>query len=113
MEFSSRMKDYYDIYYLASKFDFEGKILTEALQKTFSNRGHIFTQNQFEEILGFGQNSAMNTKWKAFVKKSAVEVNDFSFILSKIKDFLAEPFAAAVKSADFNKHWISSEGIWK
>lgn len=26
MEFSSRMKDYYDIYYLANKFDFDGNI---------------------------------------------------------------------------------------
>ena len=43
MEFSSRMKDYYDIYYLANKFDFEGAAMTEALRKTFENRGHIFT----------------------------------------------------------------------
>lgn len=27
------MKDYYDIYYLANKFDFNGIILTKALQK--------------------------------------------------------------------------------
>ena len=33
MEFSSRMKDYYDIYYLANKFDFDGATLTEALRK--------------------------------------------------------------------------------
>ena len=26
------MKDYYDIYYLANKFDFDGKVLTEALK---------------------------------------------------------------------------------
>lgn len=32
MEFSSRMKDYYDIYYLANKFDFDGTILSEALR---------------------------------------------------------------------------------
>ena len=38
MEFSSRMKDYYDIYYLANKFDFDGAVLTEALRKTFVNR---------------------------------------------------------------------------
>lgn len=43
MEFSSRMKDYYDIYYLAHKFDFEGKVLCEALSKTFANREHKFT----------------------------------------------------------------------
>lgn len=31
-EFSSQMKVYYDIYYLANKFDFEGKVLTEVLK---------------------------------------------------------------------------------
>ena len=34
MEFSSRMKDYYDIYYVANHFDFNGKVLTEALVQT-------------------------------------------------------------------------------
>lgn len=33
MEFSSRMKDYYDIYYLANRFDFDGATLTKALKK--------------------------------------------------------------------------------
>lgn len=35
MEFSSRMKDYYDIYYLANKFDFNGSVLLEAMKKHF------------------------------------------------------------------------------
>ena len=38
MEFSSRMKDYYDLYYIATRFDFNCGMLTEALKKTFSNR---------------------------------------------------------------------------
>ena len=67
MEFSSRMKDYYDIYYLANKFDFDGKVLTEALKKTFENRGHAFTIEQFEQIMNFADDSAMQKKWKAFV----------------------------------------------
>lgn len=55
MEFSSRMKDYYDIYYLASKFDFDGKMLTEALAKTFNNREHAFTIEQFEQVMSFAK----------------------------------------------------------
>lgn len=47
MEFSSRMKDYYDIYYLSNKFDFDGNVLIEALKKIFENRGHTFTIKQF------------------------------------------------------------------
>ncbi len=66
MEFSSRMKDYYDIYYLARRFDFDGKVLTEALRKTFANREHIFTVEQFEQVMAFDNDDAMQQKWKAF-----------------------------------------------
>ena len=59
MEFSSRMKDYYDIYYLANKFDFDGATLTEALRKTFENRGHTFTAEQFEQVMTFDSDEAM------------------------------------------------------
>ena len=69
MEFSSRMKDYYDIYYLANKFDFDGKVLTEALKKTFENRGHSFTIEQFEQVMNFDNDEEMQKKWKAFVRK--------------------------------------------
>lgn len=54
MEFSSRMKDYYDIYYPANKFDFDGVTLTQALKKTFENRGRTLTVGQFEQVMGFG-----------------------------------------------------------
>ena len=69
MEFSSRMKDYYDIYYLANKFDFDGATLTKALKKTFENRGHSFTIEQFEQVIVFDRDGEMQKKWKAFVRK--------------------------------------------
>lgn len=69
MEFSSRMKDYYDLYYLANKFDFDGATLTEALKKTFENRGHKFTVEQFDQVMAFGSDEAMQKKWKAFCRK--------------------------------------------
>lgn len=58
------MKDYYDIYYLANKFDFDGTTLTEALKKTFENRGHSFTVEQFEQVLTFGNDDAMQKNGK-------------------------------------------------
>ncbi len=64
MEFSSRMKDYYDIYYLANKFDFDGSTLTEALKKTFENRGRTFTVEQFAQVMGFGNDEAMKTSYE-------------------------------------------------
>ena len=42
MKFSNVTKDYYDIYYIANKFDFDVKVLTEALKKTFLTIHNMF-----------------------------------------------------------------------
>lgn len=81
MEFSSRMKDYYDIYYLANKFDFDGKVLTEALRRTFQNREHNFTVEQFEQVMSFDEDTAMQKKWKVFVRKIDAKTDDYSTVL--------------------------------
>ena len=112
MEFSSRMKDYYDIYYLANKFDFDGAMLTEALRKTFENRGHIFTSEQFEQVMAFDSDEAMQKKWKAFVRKIDAKTDDYSTVLKTIKTFLIKPFTAAVVCKEFNEKWSATSGEW-
>lgn len=113
MEFSSRMKDYYDIYYLSHKFDFERKVLCEALGKTFANREHKFTIEQFEQILTFDKDDGMKKKWKAFIKKIDIEMDEFSVILQSIKEFLCEPYMAVMKGEAFEKQWDANKGKWK
>ena len=112
MEFSSRMKDYYDIYYLANKFDFDGRVLTEALKKTFENRGHAFTIEQFERVMSFADDSAMQKKWKAFCQKIDTKTDDFSTVLKTIEAFLTKPFTAAVQGKEFIKKWFIIVGEW-
>ena len=112
MEFSSRMKDYYDIYYLANKFDFDGATLTEALRKTFENRGHTFTAEQFELVTAFDSDEAMQKKWKAFVRKIDAKTDDYSTVLKTIKTFLIKPFTAAVVCKEFNEKWSATSGEW-
>ena len=113
MEFSSRMKDYYDIYYLANKFDFDGVTLTEALKKTFENRNHDFTIEQFEQMLEFDSDDAMQKKWKAFIKKINIKTDDFETVLKTIKLFLVEPFIAAVENKNFDNKWSCVTNQWK
>lgn len=112
MEFSSRMKDYYDIYYLSGKFDFEGKVLTEALRKTFANREHNFTEEQFEQVMNFDNDESMQKKWKAFVRKIDTRTDDYSTVLKTIKAFLAKPFRAAVEGKEFAEKWSAINGGW-
>ena len=112
MEFSSRMKDYYDIYYLANKFDFDSATLTEALKKTFENRGHSFTIEQFEQVMSFDNDEAMQKKWKAFVRKIDIKTDDYSTVLKTIKVFLTKPFTAAVGGKEFTPKWSANNGEW-
>lgn len=112
MEFSSRMKDYYDIYYLANKFDFDGKVLAEALEKTFENRGHTFTVEQFEQVMDFDRDGAMQKKWKAFIRKIDTKTDDYSTVLKTIKMFLTKPFVAAIESREFTDNWTAQSGRW-
>ena len=113
MEFSSRMKDYYDIYYLANKFDFDGKVLTEALKKTFENRSHTFTVEQFEQVMGFIDDEAMQKKWKAFTHKIDMRTDDFGKVLKTINVFLAKPFSAVVENEEYDRKWSSCVCEWK
>lgn len=112
MEFSSRMKDYYDIYYLANKFDFDGKVLTEALKKTFENRGRAFTIEQFEQVMSFDNDEAMQKKWKAFIRKIDTKTDDYGTVLKTIKTFLTKPFVAAVRDNEFTEKWSAADGEW-
>ena len=112
MEFSSRMKDYYDIYYLSHKFDFDGKVLYEALGSTFTNRGHGFTLEQFQQIMTFDSDDVMQKKWKAFTKKIGVKMDEFSSILQDINAFLCDPYTAVMNGYVFRKMWDANEGKW-
>lgn len=97
MEFSSRMKDYYDLYYLGNHFKFDNALLAQAMRKTFANRNHHFTMEQFEQVMAFGDDEGMQKKWNAFKKKIDAETEEFSTVLSVIKTFLSGAFAEAVQ----------------
>ena len=53
MELSSRMKDYYDLYFLSVEFYFDGIQLQTALLKTFKNRDRAYIKDDLKRVLAF------------------------------------------------------------
>ena len=106
------MKDYYDLYYIANKFDFDGAVLTDALRKTFANREHNFTIEQFEQVMNFGDDAAMQKKWKAFVRKINTTADAYSTILKTIRIFLEKPFTATAENKTFTERWSAANSKW-
>lgn len=97
MEFSSRMKDYYDLFFLANRFEFDTALLAEAMRKTFANRGHEFTMARFDTVCVFASDDAMQLKWKAFTRKIHVEDLSLEAVLDTIRTFLTEPMKLALE----------------
>jgi predicted nucleotidyltransferase component of viral defense system len=113
MEFSSRMKDYYDVFYLSQKFNFDGEILRTAIEQTFKNRDRRFTPEQFEQLLALGDDSAMKKKWIAFIKKVKGADDNFTDMLGAIGVFLREIVSAVFENRLFTKAWSATDNKWR
>lgn len=97
---------------LSHKFDFTGSVLCEALSKTFANRRHNFTIEQFQQIMTFDSDDSMQKKWKAFKKKIDVKMGEFPEILQTINNFLCKPYIAVINEEKFEKQWKADDGSW-
>ena len=113
MEYSSRMKDYYDILYLSRKFDFDGAILKEAIYKTFDNRNRNFGIEQFQLLMDLRNDSSMQKKWIAFLRKIKTSEEDFREVLSAIGVFLLDIIITLDSEEPFSKSWDSTVGRWQ
>lgn len=70
-EANSRMKDFYDLWILASDFQFSGPLLVSAIENTFRHRQTPLptrTPRAFQSA--FVNNPNKQTQWKAFVRKT-------------------------------------------
>ena len=105
METSSRMKDYYDIYYLAGSIDFDGDILQKAISQTLLNRRVSFTISTIERIAMFHKDRDMQYKWSAFTRKTLGIELEFNYVLKTIIAFLYKPTEAFLSGKSFHGKW--------
>jgi predicted nucleotidyltransferase component of viral defense system len=111
---NSRMKDYYDLWFLSRFYAFEGPVLARALRDTFARRG---TAVSGEEPVGlsaaFAQDEAKVTQWKAFVRRSrlAEEVPSFEVVVAEVRRFVMPAFSVASETGAFGGQWPAA-GPW-
>ncbi len=105
MELGSRMKDYYDIYYLASTYTFDARKLQEAVFATLQKRGTNYTLNTVIRVCQFDQNQDMQTKWRQFVTRTEYINVGFREVLQTINQFIAPVFNAIVNESEVFGTW--------
>lgn len=113
LELNSRMKDFYDIYYLARMYGFDGRVLQEAVCGTFEKRGTSYNRDSFARVIGMSSNIEMNSRWKNFLKQLKQNEPGFEDVLDVINRFLEPVWTAMIEEDEFFGEWDNMELVWK
>ena len=105
MEATGRMKDFYDIYYLATTFDFEGRKLQEAIYETLSNRGTPYEKDSVAVIARLVEDGKIQNRWDNFYRKTLKYGLGFTDVVNVIIDFTLPPYQSIIKEDEFFKSW--------
>jgi hypothetical protein len=78
---NSRMKDFYDLWTLATKFPFEGRVLTDAVRATFTRRRTLLpTDEPLALTVVFAGDAAKQVQWRAFLRRNGLDNAPLDFI---------------------------------
>lgn len=109
MELTSRMKDFFDIYYLASTNNFEARKLQEAIFETLQNRHTIYEKDSLLKIANLVNNEDMLLRWKSFCKKTLKLDLKFKDVVSNIVEFIEIPYNGIIEEREVFYLWDCKE----
>lgn len=110
---NSRLKDYYDLWFLQQTFDFDGETLARALQGTFKRRRTPFG---LEVPIGLSEQfSTDDTKlkqWTAFLRRNPLKLkpSNLAEVVEAVSRFILPVYGACAKEEPFAEHWNPQEG---
>lgn len=110
--FNSRMKDFYDIWLLSRQFIFDGEKLSNAISKTFENRGTEIVSKP--ECFNDEFHIKKQVSWNAFQKKLALNFvpNEFKLVLDSLQNFIMPVFESLMNKKYLLKIW-KLNGSWE
>jgi hypothetical protein len=112
---NSRMKDFFDIWTMARTFSFDGKLLQQAIEATFSRRNtELPHQTPLAFTQDFANDSSKKSQWSAFLRKSRLSAHDMELktVIENLKEFLMPPVLALSNHDKFTLVW-KPQGPWK
>lgn len=111
-ELTGRMKDFYDIYYLARTFYFDGAKLQTAIFETLQRRGTPYDRDSFKRIVSLAEDEDMQKRWKYFLKNIKDSTLEFAVVVDELQEFLEPVFAAILNGDEWQKQWNSILQNW-
>jgi len=112
-ELTGRMKDFYDIYYLALTFDFDGEKLKNAIFETLKNRKTNINMDSFNRIVKLADDSDIQVRWRYFQKTINQTGLPLSDVIGLIDNFLSPIFDGLLSGDSLNKEWSADKRRWE
>ena len=112
---NSRMKDYFDIFYLSQKFDFMGEDLFQALIATFERQKTPVPWRTPRGLSAdFSRDPMKRVQWNHFLSQANAMnlANDFAEVVESIRKFLMPVATSAARAKSFDKRWPAG-GPWR
>ena len=104
---NSRMKDYYDLWFMSRHFEFEGSTLAAALRATFERRmTTIPVRAPIALTMDYADDRNHLRQWAAFTERLSAETTPgLGVVIDEIIEFVLPPAIAAAAEQPFNQHW--------
>lgn len=112
---TSRMKDLYDLWALATLFGFEGRVLAEALRATFARRQTPIPQEIPAALTPeFAADPTKQAQWSGFLRRTAMSrtPDPLPLVLALIRTFVMPPAVAIARGMPFEEEWPPG-GPWR
>jgi hypothetical protein len=112
---NSRMRDIYDLRFLAATFDFDGPDLARAVETTFARRRTpLPTVAPTALTDAFAGDATKQTQWRAFLRRSRLELEnlDLDEVVDGLREFVLPPLHALVDGEGFDRTWPAG-GPWR
>lgn len=111
---NTRMKDFHDVWLLAHQFDFDGKLLGEAVKETFAHRNTELTLKPVVFTEAFWNDYQKNVQWRAFLDKARIAdvPRDLKEIAATLKSLLLPVVESCLSSTPLKSTW-RAPGPWR
>jgi len=111
---NSRMKDFFDIWLLLRRFDFDGPTLSAAITKTFSTRGTNIQPEPIALTNTFAEDTEKVAQWRGFLRKSRLTnvPQNFGEVVTAIATFFGLIAEQLAVGHVFKATW-KAPGPWR
>lgn len=92
---NTRMKDFFDVRFLAGRFAFDGATLHKAIRATFERRNTELSASPYPLSDAFAAEYDKQTQWAAFLRRNGLEkaLPSFAAVIHELRDFVGPALA--------------------